>query len=141
MRSRFHSALPDRSPRSLRHRAIGLVVVSLFSFQLSRFYLVIELDKFICLEATHTHGIGLGASTHHHDHEAGLSNPEEKGFFFQHCKDTFGGIALTPVQPLDVPVIASYPLPLQSGAALAGPGCPAGENDLAPPFQPPKVLS
>ncbi|MBI4442460.1 MAG: hypothetical protein HY649_03690 [Acidobacteria bacterium] len=134
-----------RPSRSLQHRAIALVVVSLFTFQLSRNFLVIELDRFICLEPTHTHGVGSGASGHHHDDAEAVPHSHDSGhdsgYVIQHCKDSFGDIALTPVQPLDAPVMASYPPPPGSRTVLASQRYQAVENDLAPPFQPPRILS
>ncbi|MBI4463758.1 MAG: hypothetical protein HY647_03540 [Acidobacteria bacterium] len=117
------------------------MVVSLFSFQLSRFYLLVELDNFICLEANHTHTAGSPAHNHHHDDAAAAPHSHDEDFKFQHCKDTFGGIALTPVQPLGTPERVSLQLPLGSRATLSVPQYPPIENDLAPPFQPPRVLS
>jgi len=130
-----------RPSRSLQHRAIALVAVSLFTFQLSRYFLVIELDRFICLEPTHTHGVGSGASGHHHDDAEAIPHSHDDGYVIQHCKDSFGDIALSPVQPLDAPVMASNPPLLGTRTVLASQRHQAVENDLAPPFQPPRILS
>ena len=140
-RGRIHSGWPEHPARSFRHRAIALMVVSLFTFQLSRYYLIIELDKFICLDATHAHGVGSGAAGHHHDDAGAVAHSHDDGYVIQHCKDTFDGITLTPVQPLGVPVTASYPLSLAIRAVPASQQSQAVENDLAPPFQPPRNLS
>ena len=130
-----------RPSRSLQQQAIALLVVSLFTFQLSRNFLIIELDQFICLEPTHTHGVGPASSMHHHDAAEATPHSHDDGNAIQHCKDSFGDIALTPVQPLGSPVMASYQPPPASRTVLASQRYQAVENDLAPPFQPPRFLS
>ncbi|MCH8267186.1 MAG: hypothetical protein IH846_06705 [Acidobacteria bacterium] len=103
----------NKKARSAAARAIALVVVAMFCFHLSRFYLVIP----------------------------GCSHYTRDGNYFQHCKDTpdwltgkwaqLGGIS-APVlqQPLEVTWVN---VPSQADPTL--------DNFLPPPFHPPRTLS
>ena len=124
-------------------RVIAACVVALFCFQFARFYLVIPLDQFLCLEANHTHtGAASHSHDHHHDSEEALPhshNDNDTGYYFQHCKDTFEGMALTPVQPLGMPAAVSVRQPEIVVAIHQPEERQFFESFLAPPFQPPRA--
>ncbi len=105
--------IESKKARSAAARAIALVVVAMFCFHLSRFYLVIP----------------------------GCSHYTRDGNYFQHCKDTpdwltgkwaqLGGIS-APVlqQTLEATWVSVTSEPSQKL-----------ENPLPPPFHPPRTLS
>ena len=132
-------------PKALRvstvQKVFALATVAVFCLQLSRFYLLIELDRFICLEANHTHEVGSVRHDHPHAEDGLLPHDHDDGFFFQHCKDSFGEIALTPVQPLGVPVTVSHPQPEPAWTDFLKESRSPLENFLPPPFQPPRSSS
>lgn len=129
-----------------RGRATALMILGLLCFQLSRVYLVIPVDAFICSEAGDTHG-AASLSSHGHDHEYGeaveatLSQSNDGRNYIRHCKDTLDGLGLIPAQPFGLPAAISpqkleanwVNLPRQADSAL--------ENYLPPLLQPPKDLS
>ncbi len=152
------------SPGHAAHRAVALVVVILFSFQLSRFYLTAELNPLECLEHDHSHDTTSAhshdatsahlqahsheaASEHSHPHQQqrhheseSMPESEDNGHYFQHCKDTFAAMGLTPVQPLGMAVaVVRQPQTQVSVAALTEDIRPT-ENFLLPPFHPPRHL-
>ncbi|MBI3895074.1 MAG: hypothetical protein HY313_04005 [Acidobacteria bacterium] len=129
--------------RDVARKATAIVMVAFFSFQFIRFYLVAPLDAFECFEPNFRHGISASENHGHHHDELGIvphSNDDES-YTLQHCKDTYNGIGLTPVQPLGLPIAVS---PEFRGLALTlavyEPSQPL-ENILLPPFQPPRHLS
>ncbi len=133
-------------------RAIALVVVVLFSFQISRFYLTDELNPLECLDHNHSHEATSAHShdatsahshqhqqQHHHESES-VPESEDNGHYFQHCKDLFADMALTPSQLLGISVtIVQPPLAQVSVTSLPEDIRPAG-NFLLPPFHPPRHL-
>ena len=129
-------------------KVIALCVVVLFSFQLSRFFLIVQLDAVECFDPNHTHGATTHPHSHaddghQHDHEGeqAPSRGHDGEHYFQHCKDTYGDAGLTPVQPQGAPETVSYqPTEARWGELLSEPLQPL-ENYLPPPFQPPKNLS
>ena len=140
MRRPFYSGFGLRlSNRPNARRSLTLAMVVLFSFQLSRFYLIAHLDPLICSEPNHQHS--SLAETHGHSHEdAGvLPHSHDDGFFFQHCKDSYDGIGLTPAQPLGLPVTASPGLPETVWTMILPDILPRAERFLPPPFQPPRT--
>lgn len=133
------------SPSQSRHpgRLTAVVVAVAFAFQLTRFFLVVPLDSFVCYEPKHSQESSLPGH-HHHDNDeehAGAPHQHDNGTYFQHCKDTFAGIGLTPVQPLAMPLAVS-PAPAElSLPQLLPPSARAAERSLPPPFQPPRNLA
>ncbi len=123
-------------------RAIALAVSVLFCFQLSRFYLVIQLDRFVCFDLSHNHEPGVPAAPHDHpDGEEAVPHSHDEGDHFQHCKDAFDGIGLTPVQPLGVPVAVSTQRPETAWVASLPVNPRPVETNLSPPFPPPRYLA
>ena len=123
-------------------RVVAACVAVLFCFQFSRFYLVIPLDQFLCLEANHTHGVASQSGHDHHLSSESLPHShgsKDTGYYFQHCKDSFEGMALTPVQPLGMPPAASIQEPEITVAFQQPEGRQFFENLLPPPSQPPRV--
>ena len=129
-------------------RVIALSVVVLICFQISRFFLIVELNAIECFDPNHTHGAASPAvhehrHEHQHDHD-GAQAPQHshhEGPIFQHCKDTFGGAGLTPVQPQGVPETVSYQPPEAAWENPPSENSQPFDNYLPPPFQPPRYLS
>ena len=122
-------------------RAVGSCVLLLFCFQFSRYYLLIELDQFLCLEANHLRAAGAVKNhDHHHEHDAEAvpHSHDDSGYAFQHCKDTFQGIALTPVQPLGLAALTSVSRPPDTVAMLRVAGPQFSEFVLLPSSPPPR---
>ena len=128
-------------------RATAFVALCLFCFQVVRFYVVIPLDAYTCGSLDYTYGDAR--STHHHDfetnqpdhdHDQALPQDDDDRQYFQHCKDTLNGLALSPVQPFGLPVLVTQQGPQCSWANLATNPHKAIENYLPPPFQPPRQL-
>jgi hypothetical protein len=99
------------SPRSATIRVIAAFAAFFFCFQTSRFFFVASVDPSACPLDSHEASSGI---TSHHQDEAMLSLPLDHptGSYFQHCKDTAAGLALTPVQPLPMPTIVSEQVPV-----------------------------
>lgn len=141
MRRPSYSGLGLRlSNRPNARRSLTLAMVVLFSFQLSRFYLIVYLDPSICWEPNHQHSSSLAETRDHSHEDAGaLPHSHDDGFFFQHCKDSYDGIGLTPAQPLGLPVTVSQGLPETVWATILPDIIPRAERFLPPPFQPPRT--
>jgi hypothetical protein len=114
-------------------RMTAACVALVFSVGMSRHYLVIPLNQFLCLEATGESGGGAAAIPsnpvaphshshgHNHDHGPTASQPvDDDGFIITHCKDEIRGIALTSLQMLGTietepfsaePIVSSILLP------------------------------
>ncbi|MCZ6750975.1 MAG: hypothetical protein O7E51_04010 [Acidobacteria bacterium] len=137
-------------------RAIALCVVVLFSFQLSRFFLIVQLDAVECFDPNHTHdatthshadsahaGHSYADQGHQHDHkgEQAPLRSHDGEHYFQHCKDTYGDAGLTPVQPQGAPETVSYHPPEAAWGESLRENFQPLENYLPPPFQPPRNLS
>lgn len=143
MRRRLQRLLRRALRRCLARKAITVTVAAFFFFQFIRFYLVAPLDVFACFEPNFRHQGISAVSDHVHDHaDVGFhSHSKDEGYALQHCKDTYNGIGLTPVQPLGLPVAVPQEfLGLALTAALPEPSQPL-ENFLPPPFQPPRHLN
>ncbi len=141
---RFGSKIGDRS----QSKAIALCVVVLFSFQLSRFFLIVQLDAVECYDSNHTHGATTHSHSHadqwhQHDHEGeqAPTHSHDGDHYFQHCKDTYGDAGLTPGQSQGAPETVSYQPPEAAWGESFGETLQPLENYLPPLFQPPKNLS
>ncbi len=117
-------------------RTIALVVVVLFSFQISRFYLTEELNPLECLDHNHSH---QHQQQHHHESES-VPESEDNGHYFQHCKDLFADMALTPSQLLGISVTVIQPPLAQVSVTSLPEDIRPAENFLLPPFHPPRHL-
>jgi hypothetical protein len=105
---KWSAALRDsRSPHdgelSRGARLTALAVLVLLCFQLSRVYLVVPTDEFVCSIPGHSHG-SESVGDHHHDDDGefqltSLAGQEDGRTYIQHCKDTVDGSGLTPAQP------------------------------------------
>lgn len=142
MRQRLQRLWRKARRQSLARKAITVILAVFFCFQFLRFYLVAPLNAFECFEPNFRHGISaLEGHGHHHDEVGAPSHSDDEGYAIQHCKDTYNGIGMTPVQPLGLPIAVSQAF---SGLALttawSEPNQPL-ENFLPPPFQPPRNLS
>ncbi len=127
-------------------RTVALLVLGLLCFQLSRVYVVVPADAFLCNFPAHSHD-GSAAAGHHHDYdegealEASLTQNDDGGTYIQHCKDTLDGLGLTSAQPFSLTAAAVTPGPEPSAIILPAETLPALDSHLHPPFQPPRNLS
>ncbi|MBI4442236.1 MAG: hypothetical protein HY649_02540 [Acidobacteria bacterium] len=126
---------------SRSQRLLCLVALAFFCFLTGRFYLSTQLDPEACLELGHIAAFPLSDHQHHsHSHLLPSQSEKDPGFFFQHCKDTYEGILLSPAQPFGVP----SPVFLEPPQSLwtDQPGLRAQLPDNLPslPFHPPKHL-
>ena len=140
---RSHQA--ERTSQSPIRCAVACLILGLLCFQLSRVYLVVPADAFICAAPEHDHG---GATLKHDDHdhsdeamEALFADQHDDRNYITHCKDTIDGLGLTPAHPYSMPS-ASAPQTLVETAVIlpSEATLPAG-NVVPPPFQPPRTLS
>ena len=139
------------------HRSVAFVVLVLFAVQLSRFFLIVPLLQ-VCFDLGHDHAATNqtdsvtedsvhthdAATGHVHDHDHLAENSDETlpakdaRFYLQHCKDTYAGMSLAPVQPLGLPSFVAYEPPVGSGNATIQESRAVVEAFLSPPFQPPR---
>ena len=126
------------SKRSVPNRLLAFAVVVFFVFQLSRFYLIITLDPSVCFERNHQHASSSDVHSHHQEHAGEILPTQDGGFFFQHCKDTYDGMNLTPAQPFGLPSVAAYEEPATTWVAPMQEPISPVETFLSPPFQPPR---
>ena len=126
---------------SLPQRFLCLVALAFFCFPIGRFYLSTQLDPEACLELGHIHAYPLADHQHHlHSHLLPSQSEKDPGFFFQHCKDTYDGIALSPGQPLGVPLQVSLEPPQSLWRAQQRLRVQLPENLPSLTFHPPKHL-
>lgn len=118
--------------------------------QLSRVYLVIPADAFICNIPDHSHGATSAGAQHleqEGDHESEAleaTSFESQGdghTYIQHCKDTLDGLGLAPAQPFGLPVATSPKTPETAVKVLPSEIPSVLDNFLPPPFQPPRNIS
>jgi hypothetical protein len=103
----------QRAKVTVAARAIALLVIAVFGFHLSRFYLSIEL------------------CTHH----------TETGYAMQHCKDVSGWLTAPRVQMEEG--LGPFVNPAQEviQVSIAPPANTTPNVSLPPPFHPPRFLS
>ena len=133
---------------SLRaNRAIALVVIAFFGLHLSRFYLAADLKAFVCPHHVQSPDVAPAGSADHSNHQGHGktqaadpdAQPGDRDFGLRCCcRLSLDGLITTLV--LDTPAdTVNGPLPesvwrIPLFAELSIP-----ENDLPPPFQPPRV--
>ncbi len=135
--------------KALPIRAVALVVVAVFGFHMSRFYLVADLTNFVCPH--HVQGQGDGSQGDHNamqhgSHAMPQSNGAHRGAepvkdtsgLRCCCRHTLDGL-ITTITLATPAELANVPLPdgIQ-GVALAA-DISVLQNDLTPPFIPPRV--
>ena len=140
----------DRSVKLRIHcikmnRAVALVVLAVFGFHFSRFYMVADLTNFVCPH--HVANLGSPAeSSQHVGHEMGdgqaappASQPTDPDSGLRCCcRHALDGLITTLI--LDTPAeVASVPLPDGGATAMLATTLSFSENDPNPPFQPPRV--
>lgn len=128
-------------------QCVAFVLLGLFCFQLSRVYLVVPADAYMCSFPSPSHESETVSGDHHHHDEAAssapflLANEDDGRSYFQHCKDTLDGLGLTPAQPFGLAAVMQ-PQPPQPTNYIASIHTPAVlDNFLPPPFQPPRLFS
>jgi len=136
----------SRSPRSrIPSRTASAAVLVLLCFQLSRVYLTIPMDWYVC-PMTHRQLEGMsmpGHDGHQADMEAsGSASPvaPDDGCSLRCCKGTLDGLGLIPAQPFRMPVVASLQKPELTLFNLPDPTRRALDQHLPPPFQPPRNI-
>jgi hypothetical protein len=130
-------------------RAAALLVVAVFGFHLSRFYLVADLTDFVCPH--HVQSVALAppdsqGAMHHGDYampqsrESHTGTPPGKDGSGMRCccRHSLDGLitTLTLFGPAD---LADAPVPDGTQVAALAPGSSVLQNDLDPPFIPPRV--
>ena len=131
------------SSTGLAERCTAVVVVVLFVFQITRSYLVVQPDDTVCTQRVmELNQAATSTTAHHHSHEGEqlVSQPHDDGFYFRHCKDTFEGIFLTPVQPLGALGAISHQRLEWSWQPFLKEKFPAPERYLPSHFHPPRNL-
>ena len=143
-RNRIQTRLSGRSlfPRG---RAVACLILGLLTFQLSRVYLVVPADAYLCTAPEHDHG---SAALAHEDHDHGdealealVGDADDGRNYITHCKDTIDGLGLTPAQPYQTPSASAPHLLVESVVILPGETTFPEDNVVPPPFQPPRTLS
>ena len=127
-------------------RAASAAVLVLLCFQLSRVYLTIPMEWYVC---PMTHRPLEGMSMPGHDHEyADLENSRttspvspDDGCSLRCCKGTLDGMGLVPVQPFRLPVVVSVQKPELTSFNSPGQARQSLDQHLPPPFQPPRNFS
>ena len=122
---------------SVLQRTICLGTLVLFGFSISRFYVAVAVE---CLEHPQTHEANA-SSDHSHAHLGQPRSQEnDSGFYFQHCKDSYDGVGLSPVQPLGVPIPVFSVPPAATQTTLEPQGFRLPESFPLPFFHPPRHL-
>jgi hypothetical protein len=122
-----------------RMRTIAMMVVLFFGLQSGRFFLTATLGPLFCPE-DFRQGAAL-ATNHHADHEAAehaRHSAGDAGYYFEHCKDTYPGMALTPAQPMPVPSQAPQVELPSSYAAVIPVTLYVADRAVAPILPPPR---
>ena len=122
-------------------RLLTAFVLFFFGFQFSRFYLSVPLDPLLCPTPLASDVAPLHGGHSHAALQQNAPRGTEGGPAFQHCKDYVDGMGLTPVQPMPVPVGISFPWKPPGAIVLLPHILPAPQNDLNPPFHPPRHLT
>ena len=107
------SGLKNRTIVTIARRAIAVLVVAVFCFHLSRFYVAVE----VC--------------SHH----------TKDGYALQHCKDISGWLTAPRVKMDKVFPPITYPTLVLINVSVAAPSDPVPDIPLPPPFHPPRNLS
>ena len=136
--------------RTWRTKAISVVILSFFVFQLGRVYLIPTIQAFyICpytqvwasqapshngpAEISGTEGVTETSV------EAALPPSQEDPTSIRGCKDAFDGMGLTPAQPFGTPAEVAVVAPEVSGFVVPGGAASAPEIFLPSLFQPPRA--
>ena len=138
----------------MRTRAIALVLIGLFGFQISRVYLVTKVDAFfVCLntdvwtssspENKKASSVGDRQTSEQSQLilESFVAPTDDGGNYIRGCKDTFDGMGLSPLQPLPLPVVAGFQNLPATWVHLTSRADHEPEIFLSPLFQPPRTLS
>ena len=136
-RARCRSLLSAFFTSARTRCSLSLVLVALFSFQISRFYLSAQMNPVLC---PHHHPAPVMGTAMHSHHMTEAAPPSQEGcFYFQCCKETYFGLGLTPVQPLGSPVRVARPQQKSTGTPVLLEDRSFAETFLPPPFQPPRA--
>ena len=118
-------------------RSLSLALVALFCFQVSRFYLSVQMNPVLCPHHHPAPVMGTGMHSHHMTEAA--PQGQEGCFYFQCCQETYFGLGLTPVQPLGSPVSVARAQQESAWTRVLPEGRSIAETFLPPPFQPPRA--
>lgn len=133
-----------RSVPSPLQRAVACLILGLLCFQLSRVYLVVPADAFICAAPEHDHD-GATLVNDDHDHggdalEAVVEDAHDGRSYITHCKDTIDGQGLTPALPYVTRSASAPQMLMETAVILPRETTFPGDNVISPPFQPPRTL-
>ena len=131
------------SRNSKRISAIAVFAALIISLQLSRFYIAAQMDPLLCPWDPPSHAQANRDQTHPHHGDASLAIPagHDGGYTLEHCKDTFYGVYLAPVQTLGLPLATAIIALTTHRAASVPVVFSMTERYLPEPFPPPRVAS
>ena len=131
------------SRNSQRISAIAVFAALIISLQLSRFYIAAQMDPLLCPWDPPSRAHVNRDQTHPHHGDASLAIPasHDGGYTLEHCKDTFYGVYLAPVQTLGLPVATALYALTTHRAASVPVVFSMTEIFLPAPFQPARVAS
>jgi len=122
-------------------KALVACLLVFLGLQLSRVYVVIPTEAFICEIPGHEHEAESALADYHHDEEAvSAAIPIDDGHsYVQHCKDGVDNLGLTAGLPYIAPssvAITSFEVSwLHAPASISSPI----QSLIPPPFQPPRA--
>lgn len=139
---------PGKSDQFAPSRPAALLAVALFTFQLSRFYMAFDVMLYCPHHAGMNMDMGQGmamemASSTHADHQMAMSHEPTKpapGSPVCRCCCRFSWDGLMTIVTLDVPSDAVQAPPFEGARSVAvADKLSHPENDLSPPFEPPRA--
>ena len=127
------------TPSPIRsQRVVASLLLFFFGLQVIRSSYILTPNQLFCPEELNEPTAG-SAHVHHHEGTDLNSQSESSGYSLEHCKDTLFGIALTPPQPFGLSQSLSVYSPQMAWAHARPDTSPVIQNDLNPPFQPPRI--
>jgi hypothetical protein len=123
------------------HRVFTALVLFFFGFQFSRFYFNVSLDRHTCPGPAASEVLEMHQGHNHPAMEMTSPLPAEGGPYFQHCKEFLDGMGLTPVQPMTETIEITFPWTPPVPVVAFPQNRMLPQNDLAPPFHPPRALA
>jgi len=129
------------------NRAISLALVALFSFPSGGYLLFADRQPFVCPHHVEPRGGNPAVSAEHDNHQThgkshaaapGSQPRDDRSGLRCCCRHAFDGLITTLI--LDTPAeAASVPLPEGRQRVTLFADRSISQNDLSPPFQPPRV--
>ena len=139
MNDKANNAFRQRVPsHRLLLRLTALAALCIICLQLSRSFLVIPLNSYLCAIPGHDHNL---ASVADHDHDEESANRrDDGGNSVEHCKDELGGVISIAAVPFMLTQSVSLPILNRTSAKLLDHSATelAGMQTL--PYRPPRPL-